>query len=91
MEKADARQAFDKVAGPEWQSMIEDLASAWGVSADEASLVFWTQNDYVWTHWAQYYSQKTKDDQRELENIVSGWYSMPPMKTIIEHQTVRGG
>ena len=85
----ELRQVFDKVASPEWQSMLKDLASAWQVSFDEASLIFWSQNDYIWTHWAQYYSQKTKDDKRELENIISTWYTAPPMKTIIEHETVR--
>ncbi len=69
--------------------MIDDLASAWGVSADEANLIFWSQNDYIWTHWAQYYSQKTKDDQRELENMVALWYSIPPMKTMIDHESFR--
>lgn len=66
--------------------MLKDLASTWGVGLDEASLIFWSQNDYIWTHWAQYYSQKTKEDERELENIVSTWYSAPPMKHIIEHE-----
>ena len=69
--------------------MLNDLASAWKVSLDEASLIYWSQNDYIWTHWAQYYSQKTKDDARELENIISTWYSAAPMRTIIEHQTAR--
>ncbi len=89
VDNSELRQVFDKVASPEWQSMLNDLASAWKVSLDEASLIYWSQNDYIWTHWAQYYSQKTKDDERELENIVSNWYSAPPMKTIIEHETVR--
>ncbi len=89
VDNADARQAFDKVVDPAWQSMINDLASAWGVSDDEASLVMWSQNDYIWTHWAQFYSHKSEDDERELENIVANWYSIPPMKTIIEHPTIR--
>jgi hypothetical protein len=86
----ELRQTFDRVAGPEWRRMLEDLASTWQVGFDEASLIFWGQNDYVWTHWAQFYSQKTKDDERELRNIISTWYSAPPMKTMIEHETVRG-
>ena len=89
VDNQELRQAFDRVASPEWQSMLNDLSSAWGVSVDEASLIYWSQNDYIWTHWAQYYSQKTKADARELENIVSNWYSAPPMKTIIEHETTR--
>ncbi len=85
------RQTFDKVASPEWRNMLQELASTWQVSFDEASQIFWSQNDYVWTtHWAQFYSQKTKDDERELRNIISTWYSAPPMKTMIEHQTIRG-
>lgn len=83
------RELFDSSASPEWRGMLNDFASAWNVSIDEASLVYWSQNDYVWTHWAQYYSEITKDDELELENIVSNWYSRPPMKTIIEHDTAR--
>ena len=89
VDNSELRQVFDKVASAEWQSMLNDLASTWKVALDEASLIFWSQNDYIWTHWAQYYSQKTKDDERELENIISTWYSAPPMKDIIEHETVR--
>ncbi len=69
--------------------MLNDFASVWEVSVDEASLIYWSQNDYIWTHWAQYYSQKTKDDARELENIISTWYSAAPMRTIIEHESAR--
>jgi hypothetical protein len=83
------RETFDAVASPEWKAMLNDLANAWEVSVDQASLVYWSQNDYIWTHWAQFYSQKTKDDERELENIVATWYATPPMKDIIEHPTVR--
>jgi hypothetical protein len=85
----ELRQTFDAVASPEWKAMLGDLANTWDVSVDQASLIYWSQNDYIWTHWAQFYSQKTKDDERELENIVTTWYSAPPMKTIIEHPTVR--
>jgi hypothetical protein len=46
----ELRQTFDKVASPEWRSMLEELASTWQVSFDEASLIFWSQNDCVWTH-----------------------------------------
>lgn len=89
VDNPELRRAFNEVANPEWRRMLEDLASAWGVSVDDASLIFWSQNDYIWTHWAQYHSQKTVEDARELENIVSTWYSAPPMQTIIEHEAVK--
>jgi hypothetical protein len=89
VENQELRKTFDAVASPEWKAMLNDLANAWDVSFDQASLIYWSQNDYIWTHWAQFYSQKTKDDERELENIVATWYAAPPMRTIIEHPTAR--
>ncbi|MFT7651927.1 MAG: hypothetical protein ACI9ON_002004 [Limisphaerales bacterium] len=85
----DLRQAFDKTTGDEWKIMLQDFASAWGVSVEEASAVFWTQSDFVWLHWAQYRSTKTIEDQNELENIVRFWYSAPPTSTMMENDTFR--
>jgi len=71
----ELRRAFDKSASDEWKSMIESFAEAWGVSTDDASAVFWLQIDYTWTHWSQFGSLKSQRDEKELENIVSLWYS----------------
>jgi hypothetical protein len=34
---------------------------------------------WMWLHWGQYKSIKPPADQSELENIVSVFYSVPPM------------
>jgi hypothetical protein len=85
----DLRKEFDKTTGDDWRNMLRDFASSWGVSEEEASAVFWTQSDFVWLHWAQYRSTKTIEDKNELENIVSVWYSAPPMSTMFANETCR--
>ena len=85
----EIRKAFDKTTGEDWKDMLRVFASAWGVSEEEASAVFWTQADFIWLHWAQFRSTKSIEDQKELENIVGFWYSAPPMSTMLANDTFR--
>jgi len=65
--------------------MITACSKNWGVSYDEAHLVAWTQGHYIWTHWAQYRSMKTKTDEAELRNVILTWYSAEPMRSLFAH------
>ena len=40
---------------------------------------------WMWLHWGQYKSIKTESDLEELENIVSVFYSTPPMLNCWRH------
>jgi hypothetical protein len=61
------------------KSVYEILGKEMDVSSDGAIQVDNMCQSWMWLHWAQYKSIKTKDDLKELENIVSLFYSAPPM------------
>lgn len=78
VDNPEARAAWfkaDKGAAPRMQVLSEHL----GVSIDEAYIVW--NNCCAWTfiHWAQFRSIKTPEDERELENLIREFYSIPPM------------
>jgi len=89
VENPEALRANTEASSPAWKSMLQDYADAWGVSFDDAAIVAWTQATYVWTHWAQWRAIKTKQDERELKNVVKVYYSMEPMASDIRHPTAR--
>ena len=78
-------EAFNKTAPQAWRDFITDLSKAWGVTYEEAHLVAWTQGLYLWTHWGQYRSMKTKADEAELRNVILAWYTNEPMKSNFAH------
>jgi hypothetical protein len=59
--------------------VYEMLGTEMGVSADGAIQVDNMCQSWMWIHWGQYRSIKTRADLKELENIVSVFYSAPPM------------
>jgi len=61
------------------KSEYETLGSELNVSADGAIQVDNMCQSWMWLHWGQYKSIKTADDLSELKNIVSVFYSAPPM------------
>ena len=61
------------------KSVYEALGKEMDVSADGAIQVDNMCQCWMWIHWGQYKSIKTRADLEELENIVSVFYSVPPM------------
>ena len=61
------------------KSEYEKLGSELNISADGAIQVDNMCQCWMWLHWGQYKSIKTRADLEELENIVSVFYSVPPM------------
>ena len=59
--------------------VYEALGKEMDVSADGAIQVDNMCQCWMWIHWGQYKSIKTRADLEELENIVSVFYSVPPM------------
>jgi hypothetical protein len=78
------RDAWTK-ADTEGQARLSDLSGRLGLSQDEYSLVWYGCCSWAYIHWAQYRSMKSDDDRRELENLVSGFYSIPPMAPVWKH------
>lgn len=85
IENPHVLEAFNKTAPQAWKDFVTDLCKVWGVSYEEAHLVAWTQGVYLWTHWGQYRSMKTKTDEAELRNIILTWYTVEPMKSNFAH------
>lgn len=72
-----------------WKGMIQEFSETWGVNFEQAGIVAWTQATYIWTHWAQWRAMKSKQDERELKNVIGPYYSMEPMASIIRQPTSR--
>jgi len=60
-------------------SEYESLGIEMSVSIDGAIQIDNMCQCWMWLHWGQYKAIKTPADQRELENIVTVFYSAPPM------------
>jgi hypothetical protein len=88
-ENQELQQAWLKSAGPGYTQVHADLSVELGISIDEAMLVQISGSDWVWLHWAQFRSVKTKEDEVELRNIITTWYGENPMKALISHPTMR--
>jgi len=61
------------------KSAYEMLGAEMNVSEDGAIQIDNMCQSWMWLHWGQYKSIKTAADHSELENIVSVFYSVPPM------------
>jgi hypothetical protein len=79
----EAMAAWTKASGPGWNSLMERVAGELDITKKEAELVVTLGAAWVWTHWAQYRSTQSEVDVEELKNIVSVWYSEPPMSVLI--------
>ena len=86
---ADARAAWDKSTGPEYQRLLQDMASSMELTRDEASIVLLQGFSWSFTHWDQYRSMKSNDDEEELKNLVRGFYGENPMRALITHPSYR--
>ena len=89
-ENQELQRAWIKSAGPAYTKIYEDLSVELGLSIYEAILVGTSGCDWIWLHWAQFRSVKTKEDEAELRNIILAWYGENPMKAIIESPAFRG-
>jgi len=90
MANAEVRAAWNKGMGPGYRRLHDDIAESLGLSFDEASIVITQGYNWVFTHWAQYRSLKSPEDEKELTNIVKGWYGEDPMRALIIHPNFRG-
>ena len=61
------------------RSEYGQLGEELNLNADGAIQVDNMCQSWMWLHWGQYKSIKTDSDLKELENIVSVFYSVPPM------------
>ena len=73
----ELRENWIKASGLD--SEYETLATEMNIDADGAIQIDNMCQSWMWVHWGQYRSIKTPADQKELENIVSVFYSSPPM------------
>jgi hypothetical protein len=85
----DARAAWNKAIGPIQRGLIEDIAGSLDLNFDEASIVVLQGWNWMFTHWAQFRSNKTREDEEELKNIVAVWYGEDPMRTLVAHPVFR--
>jgi hypothetical protein len=81
--------AWRKATGAEFRDLDETLATKLGLTVDEAASVRQIGTNWLWTHWAQYRSHKTKEDDAELRQIVGVFYASPPMSVLIEQPLIR--
>ena len=58
---------------------FEKLGRRLNLEPDGAFQINFACLSWMWLHWGQYKSMKTKADLEELEHIVSVIYSVPPM------------
>ena len=61
------------------ESVYEMLGKEMNVSANGAIQIDNMCQCWMWLHWGQFKAIKTTADNEELENIVSVFYSTPPM------------
>ena len=71
-------------ADPSADARMERLSGKMGLTKDEAYLAWHVCCAWTFVHWAQYRSMKSTEDEQELENLVSSFYSIPPMAPIWE-------
>jgi len=83
---AEARRAWAK-ADENSAGRLENLSQRLRITPDEADLVWNMCCCWAFLHWAQFRSMKTTEDQRELENLISTFYSRPPMSTVWKHDS----
>ena len=74
---SELRENWMKSSG--LKSVYEMIGTEMNVSADGAIQIDNMCQCWMWLHWGQYKSIKTPADLKELENIVSVFYSVPPM------------
>jgi len=83
------RQAWIKSAGPELTELYTEFIEELNITIEESASLFVVVADWMWLHWAQFRSIKTPEDEAELKNIVSAWYSINPMKTFATNDVFR--
>ena len=86
---AEARASWNKAMGPVQKALINDIADSLNLEFDEASIVVLQGWNWMFTHWAQYRSVKSAEDEAELKNIVSVWYGENPMRALIGNPIFR--
>jgi hypothetical protein len=86
---AAVRSAWNKALGPASRQLHTDIAATLDLSFDEASIVILQGCNWGYTHWGQYRSMKTPEDEAELRNIIKVWYGENPMRALISHPNFR--
>lgn len=78
IDNAAFRRAWNN-ADPGSAERMKSLADRLSISVEEAELVWHGGCAWTFIHWSQYRSIKTPEDERELENLIAAFYSLPPM------------
>jgi hypothetical protein len=87
----------DPKAGAVWAKLTaasmgpanDALAKAYDLTDEEARIAFQIAANWMWTHWAQYHSLKSRADEEELERLVQSFYTAAPMDLMITLPFVR--
>ncbi len=61
------------------EAAYKPLCEEWDVNAEEAMRIDFASIYWMWLHWGQFASLKTKEDTTELEHLISEYYSVPPV------------
>jgi hypothetical protein len=78
------RKAWNN-ADPETAGRLAIMAERLGVTPDEIELIWHGACAWTYIHWSQFRSMKTPEDERELENLIRVFYTIPPMSVLWEH------
>jgi hypothetical protein len=81
------RDAWNK-ADPGAVARNKVISDHLGISTGEAELVWHGCCAWTFIHWSQYRSMKTAEDQKELENLVRAFYSIPPMVVLWKNDSL---
>ena len=83
IDNPDFRRVWRK-ASPDTESNLVMLAErlGGGITVDEADMIWHGACAWAYLHWAQFRAIKTPEDERELESLVAGFYSRPPMSIL---------
>ncbi len=49
------------------------------MNAEDALRIDFASLYWMWLHWSAFASLKTKEDEAELEHLISEFYSVPPV------------
>ena len=83
----DFRQAWRK-ADPAAAANVARIGERLGITPDEADMVWHAACAWTFLHWSQFRAMKTPEDEHELENLVSNFYSAQPMAMLWKEDAI---
>ena len=61
------------------EAAYKSLGDGWDMNAEDALRIDFASLYWMWLHWSAFASLKTKEDEVELEHLISEFYSVPPV------------